>query len=262
MNSLSSWLTFLFRDTKVCKSCNQQKLLNKFRKQIKKRNVTKSFNNGHHSIDITKVVKENNEYFTISTNYHLTCKDCINKKKRVYNQLPEIKKRNKQYYKNEEVIERYRVWRNTPEQKKKKSKRGKIYRQLKEVKEHRRKYLREYDKKRKATDKVYDMKKRVRRTICTTLARGGYTKKSRSFEILGIGYDGFVKHIESLFRDGMSWDNRTKWHLDHIVPISFAQCEEDIIKLNHYTNLRPLWAEENIKRSNNTNYKIKWKFEN
>ena len=41
------------------------------------------------------------------------------------------------------------------------------------------------------------MKKRVRRTICTTLARGGYTKKSRSFEILGIGYDGFVKHIES-----------------------------------------------------------------
>jgi len=48
----------------------------------------------------------------------------------------------------------------------------------------------------------------------------------------------------------MSWENRGKWHIDHIVPVSSAKTEQDIIKLNHYTNLRPMWASDNIKKSN------------
>ena len=48
----------------------------------------------------------------------------------------------------------------------------------------------------------------------------------------------------------MSWDNRIEWHLDHIIPISLATTEEEIIKLNHYTNFQPLWAEENIRKGN------------
>ena len=40
------------------------------------------------------------------------------------------------------------------------------------------------------------------------------------------------------------------WHVDHIDPISLAMSSEDVEKLSHYTNLRPLWATENLKKSN------------
>ena len=48
----------------------------------------------------------------------------------------------------------------------------------------------------------------------------------------------------------MNFNNYGKWHLDHIKPISLATSEDDIIKLNHYTNFQPLWAEENIIKGN------------
>lgn len=48
----------------------------------------------------------------------------------------------------------------------------------------------------------------------------------------------------------MSWENHVKWHLDHIIPISYANSEEEIIKLNHFTNLQPLWATDNLSKGN------------
>lgn len=48
----------------------------------------------------------------------------------------------------------------------------------------------------------------------------------------------------------MSLDNYGDWHLDHILPISLAENEEDVIKLNHYTNFQPLWAIDNFKKGN------------
>lgn len=52
----------------------------------------------------------------------------------------------------------------------------------------------------------------------------------------------------------MNWDNYglNGWHLDHIEPLSNAKTEEDVMRLNHYTNLRPLWGEDNIKKSNHS----------
>jgi hypothetical protein len=48
----------------------------------------------------------------------------------------------------------------------------------------------------------------------------------------------------------MSWENRSEWHIDHIVPLSSAKSEAEIIFLNHYSNLQPLWAKDNIQKSN------------
>lgn len=48
----------------------------------------------------------------------------------------------------------------------------------------------------------------------------------------------------------MNWENYGEWHLDHIIPISYAKTIEDIYKLNHYTNLQPLWASENLSKGN------------
>ena len=48
----------------------------------------------------------------------------------------------------------------------------------------------------------------------------------------------------------MNWGNYGKWHLDHIIPISFAKNEEGVKKINHYTNFQPLEATENIVKRN------------
>ena len=52
-----------------------------------------------------------------------------------------------------------------------------------------------------------------------------------------------------MFVDGISWDNREKWHIDHIIPLSFAKNEEECLKLNNYRNLRPIWSEDNLEKS-------------
>jgi hypothetical protein len=82
----------------------------------------------------------------------------------------------------------------------------------------------------------------------TYFRNGGFTKKTRTYEILGCSFEEFKSHLESKFELWMNWENRGLyngevnygWDLDHIIPISSAETEEDIIKLNHYTNLRPL----------------------
>ena len=62
------------------------------------------------------------------------------------------------------------------------------------------------------------------------------------------------EYIENQWVDGMNWDTygnkRGCWSIDHITPISSAQTEEEIYKLNHYTNLQPMWHIDNIKKSN------------
>ena len=47
----------------------------------------------------------------------------------------------------------------------------------------------------------------------------------------------------------MTWENTSKWHKDHIIPLSTAKTYEEVIALNHYTNFQPLWSEDNILKS-------------
>lgn len=77
------------------------------------------------------------------------------------------------------------------------------------------------------------------------------TKRSkRSNELLGCTYEQARKWIESQFQRGMSWSNAGVWEIDHIVPISAFDLTDDqqVRCVNHYTNLRPLWAEENRRK--------------
>ena len=91
--------------------------------------------------------------------------------------------------------------------------------------------------------------KNVSRRIRQFIHKGNNTT---TMNILGIDLDGFKKHLEQQFKDGMSWDNYGLhgWHIDHIIPISTALTEEDVILLNHYTNLQPLWWYENLSKGN------------
>lgn len=113
-----------------------------------------------------------------------------------------------------------------------------------------------YVLKRRKTDEIFYLSSRLRNLVLKSIQRMGYTKRSKTNDILGIDFDGFKKHIESKFAEGMNWDNRELWHIDHIIPISSAKTEEEVIKLNHYTNLQPLWAEDNYKKSDKLNYEL------
>jgi hypothetical protein len=69
----------------------------------------------------------------------------------------------------------------------------------------------------------------------------------RTAEKLGYKLSDFKKHIESLFQEGMSWDNHGEWHIDHIIPVS-KYPKEFIIKVNDLANLQPLWAFDNLSK--------------
>lgn len=101
---------------------------------------------------------------------------------------------------------------------------------------------------RKSIDPIYAMRRRIKDLIAIKIRNGGYTKKSRTQEILGCDWDFFKTHIERQFVRGMTWENRSAWHLDHLVPMATAQTEQDILALNHFTNLRPMWAKDNLSK--------------
>jgi hypothetical protein len=74
-----------------------------------------------------------------------------------------------------------------------------------------------------------------------------------------------MQHLESKFQPGMTWDNRSQWHIDHIIPLKYKNLDdsyywnqEELADPNSETfkkawgldNLQPLWALKNIKKSN------------
>lgn len=113
---------------------------------------------------------------------------------------------------------------------------------------------REFDKKAQAkrnakykNDPFFKLKKNLRyncRRVVKTLALG--KKPTSTFKWVGCSPKEFKSYIESLFQEGMTWDNYGKygWHIDHIRPVSSFKPEE-WEQINHYTNLQPLWAEDN-----------------
>ena len=152
--------------------------------------------------------------------YHQNNKETIQKKKKIYreNNKEHIKEHNKEYYENNK----------------------------KQITEGKNKY----HKNKKETDLLFKLKCNIGDLIRVSIRNNGYTKKSRTFEILGCTYKEFKLHLERQFTVGMSWDNRSNWHLDHVYPISLAKDEADVIKLNHYTNFQPLWAIDNLLKGN------------
>lgn len=115
-------------------------------------------------------------------------------------------------------------------------------------------------KKRKQNDPIFRMSENIRRQILLSLQRGGYSKNSKTYQILGCSYDEFKLHLENKFEPWMNWENYGKyngelnygWDIDHVMPVSLGNTEDEIINLNHYSNLKPLCSKVNrdLKRNN------------
>lgn len=104
--------------------------------------------------------------------------------------------------------------------------------------------------KRYNNDELFYLKVRCRSRIYEIFRNNKIQKNKSTEELIGCTYEELKIHIEKQFKNGMNWKNKGKWHIDHIKPLSLAKTEEEIIKLCHYTNLQPLWEEDNIKKSN------------
>ena len=77
------------------------------------------------------------------------------------------------------------------------------------------------------------------------------SKKNKTFDIVGCSPEFLKQHLEKQFTEGMSWELLGQHiHIDHIIPLSSAKTEDELYKLCHYENLQPLWAEDNLKKSN------------
>lgn len=76
-------------------------------------------------------------------------------------------------------------------------------------------------------------------------------KNNNTIKYIGCSIDFLKKYLERQFKKGMTWENYGKygWHIDHIIPLSSAKTEEEMLKLVHYTNLQPLWATENLSKN-------------
>jgi hypothetical protein len=98
------------------------------------------------------------------------------------------------------------------------------------------------------TDPLFALKLRIKNRVKAAFRKAGYRAGTQTQQILGCSYEQFKCHLESHFQPGMSWANRGEWHIDHHVPLASAKTADDLLALNRYTNLRPLWALDNIKK--------------
>lgn len=73
--------------------------------------------------------------------------------------------------------------------------------------------------------------------------------RPRSIDFIGCSTDMLRSHIESMFKDGMNWNNYGEWHIDHIIPLDCANDMDEVYTLCHYSNLQPLWWYDNLKKS-------------
>jgi hypothetical protein len=105
-----------------------------------------------------------------------------------------------------------------------------------------------YIKLKRQSDPLFKLRQSVSNRTRSAFKSKRWNKNSKTKEILGADYQTVFNHIESRFENGMSWNNHGEWHIDHIVPLSVAKDEIELIKLCHYTNLQPLWAKENISK--------------
>lgn len=221
--------------TKICNKCKKRKLLKYF-------NWREDAHRYQNECKLCFNVKSKLRYRKNRKKYRKTAKKYYDKNKnrilsqiKIYQKDNRIKIKNrkhKHYIKNKKRI----LLRNK-----------KYYLKNKKIilKQHRK-----YHKYRYKTDEIFRLccclrnylRKTIKYnyTICTIL------------KYLGCSIGELKKYLEKQFQPGMSWNNHgTKWHIDHIIPLCTIKNVNDIKQIKkvcHYTNLRPLWAKDNLRK--------------
>ncbi len=226
-----------FMESKKCSRCKEIKEFSFF-------NKNKSENDGRDyyckicsKAKAANYAKNNNEKIRLLQNIHYK-----KNKEKISNQRKELRLlnlekhrlREKKYRQNNPQLINAQKKRHYTKHKKKIIKRGVAYKS-----------------KRIKIDAFFQLKQNLRSRITVALSRKKIQKNGSAIKLLGAPIEIVKLHLEKQFKKGMSWENYgfRGWHADHITPLASAKTEEDLIKLCHYTNLQPLWALENLKKS-------------
>lgn len=111
-------------------------------------------------------------------------------------------------------------------------------------------YMAQYERERKAIDPAFAMMRRLRVRLQHALRAANGKKAHRTLELIGCTPQELLRHLEAQFVDGMTWENRSLWHIDHkrscssydlTIPDQQSECF-------HFSNLQPLWGEDNLRK--------------
>jgi hypothetical protein len=221
---------------KTCKHCKIEKLLTEFPKRKSSKDgyrneckcCQKKYNQKYYEKNI-EIIKERSKKYVEDNKEH------IKEYQKKY------REENKEYLK-----EHYKVYIEANKEHYKKYQ--------KQYREANREYRNEYERKRKETDPLFKMKHNLRSRTYYAFKNKGYSKNTKTQEMLGVDWEVAKQHIENKFSDGMNWDNQGEWHIDHNIPLASAKTEQELKQLCHYTNLRPLWAVDNISKGAKLNW--------
>jgi hypothetical protein len=247
-------------EKKVCSKCKEEKEVCEFNKNTSRKD-------GYHyqCRSCSKLWKLNNREHVLeyNKNYNQKNKEKLTgyKKKWEQSNSEKISNFQKKYKeKNKEKLNEYqKKWNQSNSEKIKKTQ--KIWREnnSEKVKEYYKKWyeqnkniLNEKIKNKKLTNPIFLISCSVRKRMSEYVKKNNILKTNKTFEIVGLNPIELSYYLESQFTEGMSWNNYGKygWHIDHIIPLSSAKTEKELYELCHYTNLQPLWAEDNLKKSN------------
>ena len=242
-------------ETRICCRCGLEKNISEFYKSDKwyrtdckkctnERNKNNYLKNKSKRSEYLKLkYQENKEYKKqMSKDYYYKNKNKISEKaKKYYDKNKEkIKEKSKEYILNHQ------------EERKQYNKKYRI---------NNKKILNNKHNLKMKNDKIYNFKHRIRALIRKSFIRRKITKNSHTTQILGCSIENFINHLinsyQKTYNEKWNWENIEKVHIDHIVPLSTANNEEEIIKLCHYTNLQLLKEKDNLNKKD----KLDWSLE-
>jgi hypothetical protein len=255
-------------ETKICSKCSENKSVYDFYKDNSKKDFLSSSCKLCVKLKTEKYLKENPQLIKLRKQiFYQKNKEQINQKNKVYrgeNRDDLIKYSKKYYQENREQLldnnkvryfDRKDVYEETNKKYREKNK-EKIKKYLIDYQKNNKDKLNQSNRLRKKerlkTDEIFKLKNNVSHRVRMYLKTKSIIKSDNTFNIVGCTPEFLKKHLEIQFIDGMSWENHGYygWHIDHIIPLSSAKTEDEIYILCHYTNLQPLWAEDNLKKSN------------
>lgn len=203
-----------------------------------------------------------------------TCKECSKEYMKEYcqNNREKINKHKKEYWQNNRE-QRHKYAKEYRQNNKKKIKEhDKEYRNKNKVKrfEYNKLYYqnnhekvieccRIYSLNRRHNDIEYKLKWNLRIRLRSAIKNN--SKSGSAVRDLGCTIPEVRQYIEKQFKEGMTWDNWSfnGWHIDHIIPLDYFDLtnREQLLKAVHYTNLQPMWAEENLSKGCKLDFQLK-----
>ena len=175
------------------------------------------------------------------------CKKCLLIKSNEY------RKKNR-----EKVLQSYKLYNKVNKDKIKSKRKIRDEINSNKIKEYRKKfnsknrdYFNKWEKNKRKTDILFKLSGNMRKRLNSFLKIKKIKKQNKTFDIIGCSPQFLKEYLEQKFTEGMCWELMGQHiHIDHIIPLSSAITEEEVYKLCHYTNLQPLWSEDNLKKGN------------